>query len=199
MKSLKITLMAMALVLMPSLAQTMPCESIPQATVEGHVQFACDSATGEWVTAIGSVFNSGRTMYAQAPKLLDTAKEHLEKVAEKNAAEDGEVPLTGLLQDGAKIYSDWKALGWMGGLMALVSLLMNLLRFGPLHEFFRVNKLMWLKPLLAALFGGVAAGLSTAMTGAGVMPSMMAGLLAGLGAIGLYETTKRRKSENRVK
>jgi len=129
--------------------------------------------------------------------LLEGAKKHLEEKAAADEATEGEATVPELLGDGAKVYSDWKTAGWMGGLLALVSLLMNLLRFGPINEFFKVKKLMWLKPLLAGLFGGAAAGLTSAMSGMAVGASISAGLMAGLGAVGLYESVKRRKAENR--
>ena len=132
-------------------------------------------------------------------KLLDSAKKHLEGKAEEMATDEEAAELPGLIGDATAIYSEWKTGGWMAGLLALVTLLMNLLRFGPINEFFRVKQLMWLKPILAAAFGAVAAGIGAGVAGAAVGPSLIAGVLAGLGAVGLYEVTKRRKAENRAK
>lgn len=186
MSILKIVLMVLASMLVPSmvLSQQQPLSDVSHDSYKITLAQAPTSAAEE--PSVGSV-------------VLDTAKEHLEKMAEKEVAEESETLLPDLMQDGAKVYSDWKGIGWMAGLLALVVLLMNLLRFGPINEFFKIKKIMWLKPLLAAAFGGIAAGLTTAMTGAGVGPSIAAGIMAGLGAVGLYETAKRRKAENRVK
>lgn len=128
---------------------------------------------------------------------LDVAKDHLDAQGEKMASEEEPAELPDLVAEATKVYSDWKTGGWMAGLLALVSLFMSLLRFKPVNQFFRDKQIMWLKPILAAAFGGALAGMSAGFSGAGVGPSIIAGLLAGLGAVGLYEVTKRRKAENR--
>lgn len=132
-------------------------------------------------------------------KLVDSAKKNLENQAEEAAI--GEIPTeaTDVVADAVKVYGDWKTSGWMAGLLALISLFMNLLRFGPVDDFFRSKQLIWLKPVLAAALGAATAGLGAGMSGAGVGPSLMAGVMAGLGSVGLYEVAKRRKVENRAK
>lgn len=181
MRNLKITLLALGMLLVPSLVQSQPPPPPPApASAESKLEVKTDEDGNRWT-------------------VVDGVKKHLEETAEGQAAEETESTLPDLFQDGAKVYSDWKALGWMGGLLALVTFLMQLLNFGPIKELFKAKKITWLKPILAAVFGGVGAGVSTAMTGAGVGPSIVAGLVAGLAAVGLYEAFKRRKAENRTK
>lgn len=177
MKSLRFIILSMAL-LAPLAVQAQPDPAAPPAAAAAANEDVEPSA---------------------ASKLLDSAKEHLETKADAMAESEETAELPGLISDATKIYSDWKAGGWMAGLLALVSLMMNLLRFGPINEFFRVKQIMWLKPILAAVFGAVAAGVGAGISGVGVGPSLIAGVLAGLGAVGLYEVTKRRKVENRAK
>ena len=143
--------------------------------------------------------NDDKEQPSAGKKLVDSVGEKLTEKGEAMTAEEEATAPTDLLTDATKVYSDWKTGGWMAGLLALVSLLMNLLRFGPINDFFRSKQIMWLKPILAAVFGAVGGGLTAGIAGAGVGPALISGVMAGLGAIGLYEVTKRRKAENRAK
>lgn len=87
----------------------------------------------------------------------------------------------------------------MAGLLALVSLLMGALKLRPLNDFFKSQHIMWLKPVLSAVFGGVGAGVAAFVNGSSIVAATVAGLVAGLGAVGLYEVAKRAKWQNRVK
>lgn len=99
--------------------------------------------------------------------------------------------LPDLVQGAEKTYDDWTKLGWLAGLMALVKLLVNLLKFAPIAKWFDDQQKGWLKPYIAAGLGALLGGLGTFATGVGLAKSIVAGLLAGLGAVGLHETTSK--------
>lgn len=197
MKKVILLLVMLVVLGFPNVAQATSCETPPPQAIS-----VCDIDTGRWITP------SAILAQAPAPKpeadktdsnilkdVGDKLSEHGEHLAEtEESSEAGD-----LISDATKVYGDWKTGGWMAGLLALVSLLMGLLRFGPVNDFFRSNQIMWLKPILAAVFGGIGGGFAATVEGAGVGPAIVAGLLAGLGAVGLYEVAKRRKSENRTK
>jgi len=95
--------------------------------------------------------------------------------------------LTGVQQT----VNDWRTLGWLAGVMALLQLLMKILKFGPVDEWFRVNKKKWLKPYIAAGIGAILGGFSTYATGAGVMNSVIAGLMVGITSVGWNELVNK--------
>ncbi len=97
----------------------------------------------------------------------------------------------------AKAIDDWRNLGAIAGLIALINLLITLLRFGPIDEWFTVNRWKWTKPYIAAALGAFLGGLSAYQTGASVPNSIVAGILAGMAAVGWHETATKRHSENR--
>lgn len=129
--------------------------------------------------------------------VADGAKSYLEKQGEKMASEETPTEAPDLIDDATKVYSDWKTSGWMAGLLALVSMFMAVLKLKPINQYFQSKKIMWLKPILAGVFGAVAAGLAALIAGQGVWPALTSGVVAGLGAVGLYESAKRSKAENR--
>jgi len=95
-----------------------------------------------------------------------------------------------------KVISDWRGIGWVAGVIALINLLMNVLRFKPLKTWFEARGIVWLKPLIAVVLGGLMGGFSTFATGAGVVGSIIAGVVAALGSVGFHElVTKLRERE----
>jgi hypothetical protein len=115
------------------------------------------------------------------------------------ANEDTEAePTVGeLLQGTAKVVDDWKTLGWIAGLIALINLLTHLLRFKWLNDLLEAKNLKHIKPWIAAGLGALTGGFTTFQTGAGVLNSVVAGLMAGFAAIGAHEvmSTKKRKAQ----
>jgi len=111
--------------------------------------------------------------------------------------EEPEATVGDLISGTAKVVDDWKTLGWIAGLIALINLFTHLLRFKWLNDFLEAKDLKHIKPWIAAGFGAIAGGLTTFQTGAGVLNSVVAGLLAGFAAIGAHEvlSTKKRKAE----
>lgn len=92
-----------------------------------------------------------------------------------------------LLIQAKKILSDWRALGWVYGVIALIGFLILCLRLPVIDTFLENRKLKHLKPWLAAGLGLLSGYFSTWATGAGFAPSLMAGLLAGLSAVGTHQ------------
>lgn len=92
-----------------------------------------------------------------------------------------------LVSDAGKVIDDWKNIGWLAGVIALINLLLNLLRFRAIETWLNDLDCKWLKPLIATLLGCALGGFSTYATGAGILNSIVAGAMAGLGSIGFHE------------
>jgi hypothetical protein len=92
-----------------------------------------------------------------------------------------------IFRDIGKIINDWRKIGWIAGLIALINLLINLLRFKPINEFLEEKDLKWLKPLAACVLGGALGGLTTYQTGVPWLNSVAAGVLTALGSVGFHE------------
>jgi hypothetical protein len=103
------------------------------------------------------------------------------------ASTEPEATAGDLLAGVAKTVNDWKTLGWLAGLIALLNLLMGLLRFKPIDVWMKQREIKWVKPWIAMGLGAVVMGLSTYQTDANVLNSIVAGLLAGLGSTGAHE------------
>jgi hypothetical protein len=92
-----------------------------------------------------------------------------------------------ILHDIGKVINDWRTLGWLAGLIALINLLVNLLRLKPINAFLEKKDLKWVKPTVACVLGGVIGGLSTYQIGAPITNSIAAGVLTALGSVGFHE------------
>jgi hypothetical protein len=92
-----------------------------------------------------------------------------------------------IFRDIGKIINDWRKIGWIAGLIALINMLINLLRFKPINEFLEDRDLKWCKPLAACVLGGALGGLTTYQTGAPWLNSVAAGVLTALGSVGFHE------------
>lgn len=86
-----------------------------------------------------------------------------------------------------KVINDWRTLGWLAGVIALLQLLMKILKLGPIDEWFTVHKKKWIKPYIAAGIGALLGGFSTYATGAGVFNSIVAGVMIGATSVGWNE------------
>lgn len=114
------------------------------------------------------------------------------------ASSDAPSPDVGeLVSDAGKVIDDWQNVGWIAGVIALINLLLNLLRFTPINSWLKDLGYAWLKPLIATSLGALLGGFSTYSTGAGVLNSIVAGAMAGLGSVGFHELvnkTRKRKA-----
>lgn len=107
--------------------------------------------------------------------------------ASTDSVEGEEATAEDLLQGLGKTVNDWKTLGWLAGLIALLNFLMGLLRFKPIDVWLIQHDKKWLKPWVAMGLGALIMGLSTYQTDANVLNAIVAGLLAGLGSTGFHE------------
>ena len=105
-------------------------------------------------------------------------------------AQETPATLPELVAEGEDVYKAFRTLGALGGVAALLNLLVNVTKFGPLAEFIKEKKLRWIRPVLALVagtFAGFVAGLSK---GDGILPAILyafGGLFAGGGAVALHE------------
>lgn len=124
----------------------------------------------------------------------EAAKPEVEPKAETEAKP---VDAVELITTVGKVIDDWRNVGWLAGVIALVNLLLNLLRFKPIDMALERLDWKWLKPLIATLLGALLGGFSTFSTGASVLNSIVAGMLAGLGSIGFHELVDNLRKQTR--
>jgi len=94
-----------------------------------------------------------------------------------------------------KVVSDWRTIGCIAGIVALINLLILVLRFKPLNEWLALKKLKWLKVYIAAGLGALLTFFTSYQTGAGWMQSAILGLGFGLTAVGTHQAKAARKKE----
>jgi hypothetical protein len=112
-------------------------------------------------------------------------------------AETKPVDAVELVTSVGKVIDDWKNVGWLAGVIALINLLLNLLRFKPIDMALERLDWKWLKPLIATVLGATLGGFSVFSTGAGVLNSVVAGMLAGLGSVGFHELVDNLRKQTR--
>lgn len=102
-----------------------------------------------------------------------------------------------LLKQTGQVVSDWRTVGWLAGMIALINLLINLTRLPFLDALLARYKKKWLKPLIAAGLGAFLVGMTSYATDANALNSIVIGLLTGFAAVGVHEAADKRKAENR--
>jgi len=107
------------------------------------------------------------------------------------------VDAVALVTSVGQVVNDWKNVGWLAGVIALINFLLSLLRFRPIDMAMDRVDIKWLKPLIATLLGAALGGFSTFETGAGVLNSIVAGMLAGLGSVGFHELVDNLRKQTR--
>ena len=172
-----------------ALADDLRCGEIPPQVAAA--EYACDQATGEWVQR-----PEAPIVLAQAPTPTTT-----EAPADDTPTEGEDPPQVGeLVSDAGKVIDDWRNIGWLAGVIALINLLLSLMRFTPIETWLDELDYKWIKPLIATLLGCAFGGFSTYQTGAGVLNSIVVGALAGLGSVGFHELfDKTRKRTTKAK
>jgi hypothetical protein len=180
-------MMIAAMGLLIALPQISGAQNTPDtpATAAEHTEAAPNDATP----------SEGSNTAANTPENAPTAKPGVDAPTDKEVTESikDETPTQpgDLLIGVQKTVNDWRTLGWLAGIIALLQLLMKILKFGPVDEWFRVNKKKWLKPYIAAGIGAVLGGFSTYATGAGILNSVVAGLMVGVTSVGWNELVNK--------
>lgn len=109
-------------------------------------------------------------------------------VLAQEAVAEPEISLDQLLEMTGKVISDWRVLGWMAGIIALIALLVMALRFKPLNELLDRKDLKWIKTYVSAGLGALSGFFTAFQTGAGWVQSILLGLTAGWAVIGAHQT-----------
>ena len=97
-----------------------------------------------------------------------------------------------------KNVNDWKHGAWLAAVLGLAYLLVLLSKLKPIDALLKKHKVKWLRPILAAVFGGLAAAASAISIGEPPFGAIIAGVVAGLGSSGFHEVLslrERRKAE----
>jgi hypothetical protein len=97
------------------------------------------------------------------------------------------VSVADLAEQAQKIAEDWKKLGWMGGVIAIIGMLILMLRFKPIDVFLEDKKLKWIKPYISIGLG-VLGGFFAALIGGAIWhQALIAGLIAGAAVPGFHQ------------
>lgn len=114
---------------------------------------------------------------------VDRASPTFELAVADEAAPD----LNELLKQGQGVYSAWKELGVLAGMIALVTFLIRLTKLGFIGAAIKRNKLQWIRPLLAMGLAGLTASGAALALEQDFAWVVLAGLVAGLAAPGTHE------------
>jgi hypothetical protein len=153
---------------------------------------------------VGIVIGYSTTAHSQteAPAVIKPATAPASVVAPvpvtKEVPAEQPVIAQDLVKDAEQMINNWKLLGSLAGLIALVQLLMKALKFGPLDNWFETSKVKWIKPYIATILGALLGGLTTYATNANLLNSITSGIIIGMGSVGWNEILKRFSAENRV-
>jgi len=97
-----------------------------------------------------------------------------------------------------KIFSDWSALGWMYGTIAIIGLLTMLLRFKPIDAWLEKKAWKKYKPYFSAGLGALAA-FFTVWAEQGLWPdgviALAMGAAAGMAAVGGHQMITKSNSK----
>jgi len=105
------------------------------------------------------------------------------------------VEVDDLIKGFAQVVDDWKNLGWLAGVVALVNLLILVFRFRPINDALTNLDAKWIKPLIAVILGAVFGGFSAALSGATVPVAILSGVIAGLGSVGFHQLIDQIKTK----
>jgi len=107
---------------------------------------------------------------------------------------------TDITQQGIVAIQTWKSVGYLAGMLAVVNVLVNATKLPFLSDFF--SQRVWLRPLLATIFGALAGTLQAMVEGSPFLPSLLVGLIAGLGSVGFHELmqilNQRKQTERKI-
>jgi len=92
--------------------------------------------------------------------------------------------------------SEWKNVGWLAGVTALINVLILLFRFPLVNTALSNLNAKWAKPLIAAILGAAIGGFSAALAGGTPGVAVVAGILAGLSSVGLHQLIDQFRRRN---
>ena len=123
------------------------------------------------------------------------------RVDEQNATPTAEanasITVDELAEDAQNVVNDWRALGSIAGIIALLQLLMKILKFKPIDDLMVAKKIKWIKPYVSAVLGVLLVGLTTYANGGNLMNSLVAGFLFGTATTGWNEMLNKLQPEKR--
>ena len=125
---------------------------------------------------------------SEPPRLIAAAPVAETEPSAPSSTTEPQLSVDELVAQVGQVVSDWRTLGAVAGLIALINLLINLLRLPRLHAFLSTRRLRWLKPYLSAALGALLTGLSAYQTDSALLPAILSGLIFGLGAVGVHES-----------
>ncbi len=92
-----------------------------------------------------------------------------------------------LLNDISELGATWKAVGLLASLIALVTLLVKITKFGFVGLYIKKKRLEWVRPLLGMCLAGLAAASGAQLLGIESPWWWLGGVIAGLSAPGAHE------------
>jgi len=112
------------------------------------------------------------------------------------AADVGDQPSLDAYVEAFKlIISEWKTVGYLGGLLALVAFLIMLMKLKFISNYLEAHDLKWVKSLVAAVLGGLATMFTAVLAGADWWPAgiiaFLSGAAAGFGAVGAHQAVTK--------
>lgn len=173
---------------------------LPETTITNAVYASADASQGRILATSADIADTsvklgGGSSLSQHRlvnngALLAHATLPANTAATPTSEPSSEPTLDSLLKDAEKVQTDWTALGLLAGLIALVNLLVNLTKFGPLKKWMDDNNLQWLRTVIALVLGGALGGLGAASIGGNagkIVFGALAGVVAGLSASGGHQ------------
>jgi hypothetical protein len=103
-----------------------------------------------------------------------------------------------LIDDAQSMVNDWRALGGIAGVIALLQLLMKLLKFRPINDIMTAKKIKWTKPYISAVLGVILVGLTTYSNVGNLPNSIVTGFLFGAASTGWNEMLNKKNPKKRM-
>lgn len=116
--------------------------------------------------------------------------------------EEGDATLEEIMKAAELVFTNFKTLGVIGGLIALISLFILILRYPRVDKWLEKKGWKKYKRIAAVVLGGALAGLTAAAGGAIWWKALIAGgigIAAGLGSIGLHNLFTGGNAEKKKK
>jgi hypothetical protein len=99
----------------------------------------------------------------------------------------GEPSPVDLFDGGTSVYRDWKDLGQLAGIIALMKLLIDVTKIKVIDSWLWDHQWRWVRPTMALLLGGLTSIAIAIPTRANLIVAFIHGALAGASTIGVHE------------